>query len=217
MPTNKFAEPLPSAAVPAEPGSPSTRVLPLLPALGVLALLAGGCPETLQQSCPTSTFTVGNYQLNFTAVDAGDFCAVTGLPDGGKTDASVASGRGQTPATLCSSAIDGGSVFLVIAGQNLRQSSLDPSGNFSFSTGNVHVTGTQCYCPIDEAETLSGLLLAPGDSGTVQFTADGGLTPVGSITGALVDQVTVSAGDDGGSCTCKLPCALRYSVTGTPL
>jgi hypothetical protein len=191
----------------------------LCSALLALGALAAGCPETLTQSCPSGTATVGGFTLDFVSPDAGDLCLVTRLADGGGTDAGtqIVSGPGTTPATLCSSAADGGTIFLAIQGEKLRQSPLDGDGGFSFSAQAPNISGTLCNCPIDINESFSGTL-QPKSGGVVQFDGDGGLPPVGGIAASLVELVSATdGGNDGGlDCRCNLPCALRYSVTGKP-
>jgi hypothetical protein len=190
------------------------RLSPLL-----LGLLLTGCPETLQNQCPSGSNSVGGFTLVFTQIDAGDFCQVVVLPDGGPTSAPASAVPGPTQATLCASASDGGLIQLNIANQQVRTSALDDAGNFQFNTAALGIAGTQCGCAIDIRETFGGTLQSKS-GGPAVFDADGGLSSVGSITASLEDDVTVSdAGtDDSGTiCRCNTPCALRYTIVGSPL
>src|SRR5262249_47413949 len=97
------------------------------------AALLTGCPETLPQNCPSAPSPVGGFTLNCTSLDdAGDFCRVVATADGGATDGAVNSRPGPFAATLCSSPSDGGTIYLVIAGQTVRQSPLSDAGGFAF-------------------------------------------------------------------------------------
>lgn len=182
--------------------------------LALVAVLAAGCPETLQLQCPNGTSNVGAFTLNFTPQTAGDICRVVTLPDGGAVDAGITA-PGSTQALLCSSAADGGIIDLVISGQQVRTSPLDDGGSFVFNTRADAVSNTQCGCIINIVEQFGGTLIARS-GGPAAFDPDGGgLPPVGGIDASFVDNVTSA---DGGTadCRCNLPCALRYSVQGTP-
>ena len=194
-----------------------TRQLIFAAALAVVGLGAAGCPETLQQQCPTGSTTVGGFTLKFSPVDAGDACLVVLAPDGGTLDAGLAALPADTAATLCATGADGGSVVLLVANQQSRTSALDDGGNFTFATSAANIAGTQCNCPIDIAETLSGTLVGK-DGGAATFDADGGLAPVGNIDAGLVDSVTATntGGVDAGICRCNTPCFLRYGINGVP-
>jgi hypothetical protein len=50
----------------------------------------------------------------------------------------------------------------------------------------------------------------------VQVDADGGLTPIAAIDGSVVDSVSPpSAGLNGCTPSCNLPCDLHYQMNGT--
>ncbi len=199
----------------------------LCAALLALGALAAGCPDTLQQSCPPGTASVGGLQINFTAQDdAGDFCHVNSLSDGGPTDGAVTLPPASTQGSFCASPADAGLLYLAISGQVTRQGAVDPNGGFTFLTQATQVGGNQCTCEVDIYETFSGTLTAKG-GGPATFSADGGFAQVGSMAATLVDSIAYSdAGqpaDDAGhppadaGCHCNLPCALRYTLTGNPL
>ena len=187
-------------------------------ALASVAVCAAGCTETLQQQCPPNSTTVGGFTLKFSGLDKGDSCIVNLAADGGPLDASVAATPADTAATLCANGNDGGTIVLLVANQQSRTSTVDDGGNFSFASAALGIAGTQCNCPIDINETLSGTLVGK-DGGPALFDVDGGLAPVGNIDAGLVDAVTATdagAGVDAGVCRCNTPCALRYGINGVP-
>jgi len=180
-----------------------------------IAAFASGCPESLSASCPTGSAAAGNFNLALALQPSSPQCRVIFALDGGPADADVAAPRTQA-ATICGGPDpDGGGpvVYLAVQSQTLRKSALTPDGNFTFTSNVTNVTGTVCNCPVDIQETIGGALV-PATPGDFQVGPDGGLTPaVASITGNLVDSLSVTAGGTG--CLCNLPCNLTYQLTGT--
>jgi hypothetical protein len=179
------------------------------------ALALSGCPDTLQQQCPGGV-PAGNFLMALTLQDTTDACRQILLPDGGSTDASVASVVAPANSTLYSGLADGGpSICLAVTGaQAGRSSPLDADAGFTFISTVQNVTQSICLCSIDITETVKGNLVVPGDAG---FTvdADGGINPKPSgYNGTLVDSIVATPGTSG--CLCNLPCALHYTLTGTP-
>lgn len=134
--------------------------------------------------------------------------------DAGPTPLAVPDG-GSVGATLCFGNGDGGpQLELVIAGKGLRTSALSADGGFQFvspvtdPTGGIACGGT---CLISIAETLSGALQTPPDAGFA-LEPDGGLPQLTGFTGTLSDELTTP---DATQCSCNLPCAVSYAVSGT--
>jgi hypothetical protein len=133
--------------------------------------------------------------------------------DGGPADANWQPAKPQL-ASLCQGpGADGGPVvYLVLQNPVLRDSPLGPNGEVTFQTSSKNVSQTPCGCKIDYVETINGILVPAGDGG-VHVQPDGGLSPIASIDGSVVDQVSSSAGESG--CKCTFPCDLQYQLVGT--
>jgi len=181
--------------------------------LAAVALAATGCPETLEKLCPPTSTPAGNFQLSFGLQQTADQCRQILYSDGGPADASIATNPAPANSTLCAELIDAGpTLYLAVQGKGVRASPLASDGGFSFVSTALAVPQTACGCSVDITETIAGNLAAPGDAG---FTVapDGGLTPPAtSIAAMLVDSVS----SDAGGCLCNVPCALHYTLTGTP-
>ena len=187
-----------------------------LSCLFALLVLATGCPESLSASCPTGSAAAGNFNLGLALQASSPQCRVILAVDGGPADGDVAATPSSQAATICSGPdpADGGTlVYLAVQNRSARQSPLSPDGNFTFTTNSTNVTGSVCNCPVDINETITGTLL-PATPGAFQQGPDGGLTPaIGSISGTLVDALSVTTGGTG--CLCNVPCNLTYQLTGT--
>lgn len=175
--------------------------------------MLAGCPETVGQSCPPSSYALGQYSLSFAVLDAGSTCTLTTTTDAGSTTGPLAaSDGGQQTATICAGdATDGGgSIYLVVPGKGSRKSDLLPDAGFSFVGHTDPTSGSACICAIAIDETFSGRLTGAWDGG-VPAQPDGGLPPITGLSGSLVDQLTTP----GTGCACNVPCAVTYTVTGT--
>lgn len=187
--------------------------------LALFALAAAGCPDELAQRCPPESVPSGHYTLTTTVDASVDECRRIALPDGGplqpSDDASVLiSSTSSTDSILCAGDSDAGpTVYLVVATSGIvRQTPLDPDGGFTF-VSNVPQVQSVCSCTTDVTETISGVFLGGGSSG-FSLGADAGLVPQPTgMDGSMVQTLT---NPDGGACLCNIPCALRYTLIGTP-
>jgi hypothetical protein len=188
----------------------------LLP-LAAVALVAG-CPTEIGGQCPPNTQPIGQFTLNFAAADAGNACVAVSQ-DGG--DAGIGPltllDAGQSAGNFCFGAADkdGKQLSLVISGKGSRGGYLLPGGGFIFDAGTGATSGTGCVCQVTIEEDFAGTFVGLSNTdGGVVLLPDGGFPPVVGITGSLTDTLTGTAGD--GTCICKSPCTVSYSVVGTP-
>jgi hypothetical protein len=178
---------------------------------GALAIAcAAACQDSLEKLCPPDSTPAGTFSLVLSLRSSPQQCAAR-FPDGGPADANWT--PRPTLASLCQGpGADGGPlVYLAAQNQALRDSPLGPNGEVVFQTSSKNVSQTPCGCAIDYVETITGVLVAAGDGG-VHLEPDGGLSPIASIDGSVVDQVSPSAGASG--CLCTLPCDLQFQLVG---
>lgn len=156
---------------------------------------------------------MGQYALNLSGEHPKGECMAQ--TDAGPLPLAVPD-AGSVGATLCfGKSGDGGpQLELVIAGKGMRTSDLFPDGGFQFVSPTTNPTGgiacgAACLISIDEK--LSGGLQTPGDAGFA-LEPDGGLPPLTGFSGTLSDELTTP---DVTQCSCNLPCAVSYAVSGT--
>jgi hypothetical protein len=179
---------------------------------GALAIAcAAACQNSLDKLCPPDSTPAGNFALVLTLRSSAQQCTAHEL-DGGPADANWTPTKPQL-ASLCQGpGADGGPlVYLAVQNQVPRDSPLGPNGEVTFQTSSKNVSQTPCGCAIDYVETIAGVLVPAGDGG-VHVEPDGGLSPIASIDGSVVDQLSMSAGASG--CKCNLPCDLQYQLVG---
>ena len=183
-----------------------------------LCALCAGCIDNTTQLCPSNSTSVGSYTLSL-AFQPGspDECRITKSADGGSLDASLATTPGPRDSALCISSSDGGSPTLILAvrastGPLVLESSLGDGGTFVFTNipPPTQPSFTACACTLQVTETIQGQLLSASGDGGVTYTPDAGLSPIQGYSGAFIDAL-----DGGPECRCPMPCALRYSMTGT--
>jgi hypothetical protein len=97
-------------------------------------------------------------------------------------------------------------------GPLVLESPLGDGGTFVFTNypPPIQPTFTACACTLLVTETIQGQLLPASGDGGVTYTPDAGLSPVRGYSGTFTDTV-----DGGPECRCTMPCAERYSMTGT--
>ena len=187
--------------------------------LAAFALASAGCPDDLAQRCPPESVPSGHYTIT-TTVDAGPAdCHLTAKADGGPLDPGedtsiLTSPVSSTDSILCAGDTDAGpTVYLVVStSQLIRQTPLAPDGGFTFIS-TVPQVASVCNCTADVTETISGEFLGGGSSGFA-LGADGGLVPQPTgMDGSMLQTLT---NPDGGACHCNIPCALNYTLIGTP-
>lgn len=182
----------------------------LLP-LAALLLLTG-CPESIGQQCPPRTAAVGQFELALTGIhDAGTEC-LQKLADGGGQKFTLDDG-GSNAGALCY-ANDGQSqqLYFVAPGKGARPSSLLPDGGFHFVGHTEPTTGICNGCAVTIDETFDGFMQSGAAGAPFVLQADGGLPPVKSLSGTVVDLLS----SDAGGCQCNVPCTISYSVNGAP-
>jgi hypothetical protein len=193
-----------------------TRPLPAA-LTALLCALCAGCADNTTQLCPSNSTSVGAYTLSL-AFQPGspDECRITRSADGGSLDASLATTPAPRDSALCISS-DGGAPTLILAvrastGPLVLESPLGDGGTFVFTNTPppVQASFTACACTLLVTETIQGQLLPASGDGGVTYTPDAGLSPVRGYSGTFVDTV-----DGGPECRCTMPCAERYSMTGT--
>jgi hypothetical protein len=192
--------------------SPSPRSRPRrLPAALLLAggavLAAVACDSNL--ACPQGYSSLASFTVAFSAVDAGAACIINKMTDGGPADASLIGNPSSALMQLCGATTDAGglSVSYSLRGSGTHTSDLD-GGVFSQSSTGSGQTGSACLCALDLNETITGSLRT-ADGGPFGLEADGGFTPVVSISGSVVEAISATAGTTG--CACTLPCAAGFS------
>jgi hypothetical protein len=188
---------------------PSAVLLALAPAL------LFGCPASTTQQCPPAASVLGQYNLMLALQHSASECRVTRLADGGATDAGLGTdidaGR---PVTLCAGPGGDGGTLLYLARIGVAgapsTSALAPDGGFSFRSESTYgATSTACACPIDNVETFAGGLQTTSADGGFALGPDGGVPLVTSVSGSVVDHLTGT-----GTCSCNVPCDVRYDVSG---
>jgi hypothetical protein len=193
-----------------------TRPLPAA-LTALLCALCAGCTDNTSQLCPSSSTSVGAYTLSL-AFQPGspDECRITRAADGGSLDASLATTPAPRDSALCISS-DGGPPTLILAvrastGPLVLESPLGDGGTFVFTNNPppVQASFTACACTLLVIETIQGQLLPASGDGGVTYTPDAGLSPIRGYSGTFTDTV-----DGGPECRCTMPCAQRYSMTGT--
>jgi hypothetical protein len=177
-----------------------------------LALLSG-CPESIAQQCPARTTPVGQFALALTGKpDAGTACVQT-LSDGGAIPFTLGD-AGTTAGALCYSqpGATAAQLYYVAAGKGARPSDLLADGGFHF-VGHTDPTPGICNgCTVTVDETFDGFIQSGATGAPFVVQPDGGLPPVTSLVGTLVDSVSSPTG----GCQCNVPCTITYSVTGSP-
>jgi len=173
-----------------------------------------GCPESIAQQCPPRTTPVGQFALALSGkLDAGTACVQT-LSDGGTPPFTLADG-GTATGVICyaEAGASAAQLYYVAPGKGARPSDLLADGGFHF-VGHTDPTTGICNgngCAVTVDETFDGFIQS-GTAGTpFVVQPDGGLPPVTSLTGTLVDSVSFSSGE----CQCNLPCTVTYSVSGS--
>lgn len=183
-------------------------------------LLLAGCPDTVGQQCPPKTAAVAQLALSFTGQASSSECVQT-LSDGG-VSLFTADGGFMLPSTIwCfGPGSDGGpQLYLAVPGKSLRSSDLLPDGGFHFADQIAPTSGICGSCLISIAETFDGTLLAGAADAGFTLKTDGGLPAIAGLSGLITDQLATTG---GGACVtgpdagCNTPCAVTYSVTGTP-
>ena len=183
----------------------------------LLAAATAGCPDQVGEQCPSSTTSLGQFNLLFTGQHPSGECKAPG-PDGGPI-ALVLNDGGVRSATFCyGTAPDGGGqIHLAVPQNGIRTSDLIDGGGFSYPAVSAGVTGTACdpidggSCPVTITESFTGILITSLDAGFA-LLPDGGLPTVASVTGTLVDSLTAT---NSTLCVCNIPCTVTYGISGT--
>ena len=174
------------------------------------AVATAGC--TLDASCPPGSAEVGSFAVSYSLVDAGDSCVVTRAADGGATDAGLTVAPSASQLSFCAAQTDAGTqLSLHLYGQGTRTVSLD-GGSFALTASAFNLTGSNCLCALNLAETVSGQI-GIADGGTFGPEGDGGFPAITSFSGTLDDLF--SASQSGTDCTCNLPCGVHYAVSAS--
>jgi hypothetical protein len=198
---------------------PSRALVAALLVLSPLAL-ALGCPDTVPQLCPNGTRQESNFSVTLTqdTARAGE-CIVDQSPDGGPDDAGLAAPTEIFTAAICSSlGSDGGPLVWLALSTSYWFSAMDADGGFLWGSDSV-VPVASCVCNLTISEQIRGWLQPAQADGGVVVWQNGGLTPLGSFSGTLVDSI-----DGGADCArkpaqghCNVPCSLDYTLTATKL
>lgn len=132
---------------------------------------------------------------------------VTRAADGGPTDASVTSTPSGTSIGFCAPDDGGPQLYVELAGASGQVVSLD-AGFFSTVSSATGVSGSNCLCALDVAETFSGRL-ETADGGAFGPDGGGGFTQVTGFSGNLDEGLSSSQS----GCACNLPCGIHYALT----
>ena len=189
----------------------------LAPALAMIGAVAAGCPETIDQLCPTGTHQEGTFSTSITARNDGSDCRVVRTADAGSADASLFI-RSQTfNAALCSSTqADGGPLLWFALPAKLRVGPLGDGGSFAFGTDNTWLNIPDCNAPLLFTERIEGTLL-PTDADASVVLGPTGLPSLKGFTGVVYDSADGGPAYDGGVKLCNTPCTTTYDMTATKL
>jgi hypothetical protein len=195
---------------------PARRSAPLA-ALVLLGAAAAGCPETIDQLCPTGTHQEGTFSTTITVRNDGKDCRVVRTADAGSADASLFISTETFNAALCSSTqADGGPVLWFALAAKLRTSPLGDGGTFVFSADTPTFDVPACNSPLTISERIEGTLI-PSDADASVVLGPSGLPSLKGFTGVVYDSVDAGPAYDGGAYLCNTPCTTTYDMTATKL